>query len=178
VRAEILESGAKWAGKAEERKARLSFDTPAGTFRFPAHLALPKDGNPRPLIVYLSFKPYIDAYYMPVEEILDNGFALASFHYNDVSPDKKVVWRTEGLGTHFPRRGDGADWGQAGMWAYAASRVLDYALTLPGIDPARAFVVGHSRLGKTALWCAAQDDRFTGVGVNNSGFGGAAVTRG
>jgi len=64
------------------------------------------------------------------------------------------------------------------MWAYAASRVLDYALTLEQIDSGRIFVAGHSRLGKTALWCAAQDERFAGVGVNNSGFGGMAVTRG
>jgi len=129
-------------------------------------------------VIYISFRPYPDTYYTPVEEIIDNGYALATFCYNDVSLDDKDGWLTNGLATMYPRRGDGADWGQCGMWAYAASRVLDYALTLEQIDPSRVFVAGHSRLGKTALWCAAQDERFAGVGVNNSGFGGMAVCRG
>ena len=41
------------------------------------------------------------------------------------------------------------------MWAYAASRALDYLLTRDEVDHKHIAVVGHSRLGKTALWCAA-----------------------
>lgn len=179
VRAEIIESNPEeWAGKAQERQVNLSFDTPGGAFSFPAHVVLPKGGAPRPMVVYLSFEPYIDGYYMPVEEIVDSGYALASFHYNDVSLDERGGWLANGLAAMYPRKGGGTDWGQCGMWAFAASRVLDYALTLEEVDPGRVFVAGHSRLGKTALWCAAQDERFAGVAVNNSGFGGAAVSRG
>ena len=179
VRAEIIESNPEeWAGKAMEQKIKLSFDTPGGEFSFPIHVVLPKSETPRPMVIYMSFEPYIDGYYMPIEEIIDNGYALATFHYNDVSLDHRDRWRTDGLAAMYPRKEDGADWGQCGMWAWAASRVLDYVLTLGEVDGSRVFIAGHSRLGKTALWCAAQDERFAGAGVNNSGFGGMAVARG
>jgi hypothetical protein len=64
------------------------------------------------------------------------------------------------------------------MWAFAASRVLDYLLTRAEIDGARVAVSGWSRLGKTALWCGAQDERFSMAISTESGCGGAALHRG
>jgi len=186
VRTESLPfDGKSWAGKAKETLVKLSFDTPGGEFSFPVNVIMPYSDTPLPLVIYISFRTYPDSYYLPVEEIIDNGYALATFCYNDVSLDDKDGWLTDGLATMYDRSGDnvscgagGTMWGQCGMWAYAASRVLDYALTLEQIDANRIFVAGHSRLGKTALWCAAQDERFAGVGVNDSGCGGMAVSRG
>jgi len=179
VRSEALPFDAKsWAGKAKEYQVKLSFDTPGGEFSFPVNIILPHSETPLPMVIYISFRSYPDSYYLPVEEIIDNGYALATFNYNDVSLDDRDKWLTHGLATMYPRKDNGTDWGQCGMWAFAASRVLDYVQTLEQVDGKRVFVVGHSRLGKTALWCAAQDERFAGVGVNDSGFGGMAVTRG
>ena len=165
-----------WAGKADHYPVKLSFDTPRGEFSFTADIILPKAGRPLPMFLYISFLPYPNGRYGPIEEIVDGGYAMATFCYNDVTLDKDEF--DSGLAAMYPRENPATDWGKIGMWAFAASRVMDYVQTLPEVDKSRIFVVGHSRLGKTALWCAAQDERFAAGVSNDSGCSGAAITRG
>ncbi len=169
------ETGNSWAGKAEYREVELTVPTPKGDFSFPVDFVLPYSENV-PLIIYLSFTKYPIGKYCPIEELIDGGYALATFCYDDVTEDKEDDF-SSGLAAMFERRNDGTDWGKISMWAWAASRVMDYALTLDSIDKKRIFCAGHSRLGKTALWCGAQDERFAAAVSNNSGCSGAAVTR-
>ena len=86
---------------------------------------------------------------------------------------------TNGLaGVLYPegKRGP-TDPGKIALWAWAAQRVMDYAEAEPRLDKSRAMVCGHSRLGKTALFCSATDERFFLAHSNNSGCSGAAITR-
>lgn len=75
---------------------------------------------------------------------------MATFCYNDVTSDRDDGF-TSGPAAMYPRNDPDTDWGKLGMWAFATSRLMDYVLTLPTVDHKRIFVVGHSRLGKTAI---------------------------
>ena len=167
-----------FAGKAVYSMIQIKFNTPKGEFSFPVNLIVPKSLQPVPLFLHIAFRPDIPDSYYPVEEIIDGGFATASFCYNDITMDADDGF-TSGIAAMYTgteRKPD--EWGKISMWAWAAQRVMDCLQTLDEIDKKRIAVVGHSRLGKTALWCAAQDERFF-MGISNeSGCSGAAITRG
>ncbi|MCK9221210.1 MAG: acetylxylan esterase [Limnochordia bacterium] len=166
-----------WAGKAIHKEIALQFQTPKGMFSFPVHLVLPYIEEQLPLAIYISFTEYPIGKYAPIEEIVDSGYALATFCYQDVTKDRADGFGS-GLAAMYPRDGAKHEWGKISMWAWAASRVLDHVLTLDQVDKRRIFSVGHSRLGKTALWAAVQDERFCAAVANNSGCSGAAISRG
>ncbi len=161
------------SGHAVLERIDIRFETDNGPFSFPINLFLPKADKPVPVFVLLNFRPDTYDMYYPAEEIIDGGFALAVIHYNDVTADTPDM--ENGLSGMYDR--SKYSWGKIGMWAFGASRVLDYLLTRPEIDGGSAAVIGHSRLGKTALWCAAQDERFRFGISNDSGSGGAAYNR-
>ncbi|MEA4822749.1 MAG: hypothetical protein VB111_01380 [Clostridiaceae bacterium] len=179
VEGKILETNERYcAGKVRHDTVALTLHTPCGDHTFPVQLFRPAAYPHAPVFLHICFRPDYPDRYTPIEEITDRGFALAMFDYRDVATDDGDF--TNGLGALYvgarERRAD--EWGKIGMWAYATSRVLDWLETIPGVDASRVTVTGHSRLGKTALWCAAQDERFFCGISNDSGCGGAAIERG
>ncbi len=144
-------------------------------FTFPLRLFLPKTPEKKPLILLLNFSPDKYHEYIQPEEILQNSFALAVLYYEHLTRDNGDF--TDQLAAFFPRTGSGADAGKLTIWAWGASRALDYLLSREEIDAGNTALIGHSRLGKTALWCAAQDARVRFVCSNDSGCMGAATHR-
>jgi hypothetical protein len=115
--------------------------------------------------------------FWPAEEGIARGYAMAAFHNADVDPDVDDGFRdgAHGLLDEGPRGPDA--WGTIAAWAWGASRVLDYLVTDPDVAKDRIAVIGHSRGGKTALWAAAQDERFAMAVSNDSGCTGASLSR-
>lgn len=152
-------------------------------FQFPFLVYVPRNAQGKvPLIVLIDNRRFPDpaepTEFWPVATILSAGYATACFHTSDVDPDRADGY-AEGvrgfLAKGQPRDAEG--WGSLSAWGWAASRILDYALQELPIDDQRTAVVGHSRGGKTALWAAAEDPRFTIAYANESGCGGAALSR-
>lgn len=167
------------AGFANLDRVTVSFTLRGKPFRFPFSAVLPTDGKRHPFFIHINFRPDVPDRYMPTEELIDNGFAVLSFCYKDVTSDDGDF--TNGLaGLLFPdgkRQPD--DPGKIALWAWAAHRVMDWAETRPdALDLTKSVVCGHSRLGKTALLTAATDDRFSFAYSNDSGCSGAALARG
>jgi len=116
----------------------------------------------------------------PVESLVSRGYGMATAYCGDVFPDRadgRSSSALKSLGRPVEGTLPSDEPGGIATWAWQLSRVLDWLITLPEVDPTRVIVVGHSRLGKTALWAGACDERFAMVVSNDSGCGGAALSR-
>lgn len=117
----------------------------------------------------------------PYELILKSGFAVATAWRDSIEPDMKNKTK---LDPSMPNDGgvrawynsDG-NWGAISAWAWGLSRIYDYLETDKDFDCKKVAVIGHSRLGKTALWAGANDTRFSLIVSSCSGCCGAAISR-
>lgn len=181
--------GPAFGGKAERHRIRLDYKGPggAGAIRVTAYLPLmiAKPKGCFVLIVNRSRDIVNEAEsnpreFWPVSDIVSRGYATVAFHYSDVAIDHPEHAFTSGV---FAACGPGSllrasnDWGTVAAWAFGASAVIDCLPRLSRLANVPVVVVGHSRGGKAALWCGAQDQRVALAISNESGSTGAALAR-
>ena len=171
---------------ATARQIRATVQARGRTHSFDFVIVVPRSETPVPVIVHINNRYLIpldkavdeaDPFW-PVEKIVRRGYATAGFHTSDVDPDKADGYQA-GIRSMLddPASDPATRWRSLSAWAWAASRVLDFAIQQPEIDSERTAVAGNSRAGKTALWAAAEDERFAISYSNESGCGGAALSR-
>ena len=115
-----------------------------------------------------------------IERIVNEGFAVITACYHDVFPDQKDLKEESilPLFDDYEAKKSGAHAEQAiGAWAKGLTLIMDYIESEKVFDAKRVALMGHSRQGKATLWAGAQDSRFAIVISNNSGCGGAALSK-
>ena len=181
-------------GKATRKQVRIRFENERGTAEMQILVFTPNNAPGRvPAFLLNSFddtrgdryqpdptRPGLVRNGVPLGEFLDRGFGLAVHYQSDLVRHNEVEF-LKGIHPLFYRSGQSFpkanEWGCISTVAWAASRVLDYLETDPQIDARRVAIMGHSKMGKTALWCAAQDQRFALAISAQAGCAGAAPWR-
>jgi len=163
-----------FAGKAKWESVLFTFEKNGKKHTVRTELILPKNKDNVPVFLFMDFEAKVPSKYLPVEEILDNGFGMLSFCYEDVTKDNGDF--TNGLCSLFCDENGKCKFGKISMWAYMAIACMDYLEKRQEVG--KVAIIGHSRLGKTALLASALDNRFVLTCVNESGQSGAALSRG
>lgn len=167
-------------GMATCKSIRIAYGGPGGKGGIDLQLFVPAERSGAvPCFLYISGKPTASSTSWHPGIAVARGFATAAFYVGDVDPDQDDGFKDGAHGIFdapgVPRGPDA--WGTIAAWAWAASRCIDYLVTDGDVDAKHIAVAGHSRYGKTALWCGAQDIRVALTISNNSGCTGAAVSR-
>ncbi|HVZ64486.1 MAG TPA: alpha/beta hydrolase [Lacunisphaera sp.] len=177
------------AGRATLKRVRITVTDQGKTFSFPLALLTPNGvAGPVPAFVLINHRKAsradptrkkVDPFW-PAEDLIQRGYAAVVFQADDVDLDKPGdAARVHGVRAVWDGPGKAGEdrWATLSAWAWGASRVMDYLQTDPAIDAAKVAVVGHSRGGKASLWAGAQDERFALIISNESGHGGASLSR-
>jgi hypothetical protein len=162
-----LDSDIRHDGRTRFYERRLKMGPGLG-LGFRLQVYIPADGTPPyPAVLRIGLGREAAA------EMNERGYVFACFEHRDLEPDTEGYDVSGPAQTAYPDY----DWGALAVWAWGASRALDYLETLPEVRADQVVITGHSRCGKTALLAGALDERFAIVVPNGSGCGGAGCYR-
>jgi len=176
-------------GEATLRKISIESSNQGKQHEFELILFLPNEvQKPVPVLLLMNNRSEdntdptreLKSEFWPAEEVIARGYGVAAIQNRSIAPDDTVLF-VEGIIGLFEDeaandRSEDA-WGAVSAWAWGAMRVMDYFETDEDVDASRIALLGHSRGGKASLWAGAQDERFALVISNQSGSGGAALSR-
>jgi hypothetical protein len=157
---------------------RLTVYTPAkASGPVPIILLLNFGGGPKPPA---SGKPVPSGEPPVADAILARGWGYATVGYQDIQPDRANAFSEGVIGLTLPAgqpQPAADEWGTISAWSWGVSRILDYLERDTLVNAKQVALFGHSRLGKTALWASALDQRIAAVFSSCSGEMGAALAR-
>lgn len=186
----VEEDAAAMDGKATLRRVAVVSRQAGREHRFELTLFLPNEPKtPAPVFLLINNRGPENtdptrrekSGFWPAEEVIARGYGIAAIQNRELAPDDKEKFRDGVIrlfeGDEAAERRPGDACAALAAWGWGASRALDYLETDPRVDAKKVAVLGHSRGGKAALWAGAEDDRFALVISNDSGCGGAALSR-
>lgn len=186
----VVENPAALDGAATLKRLAVRSEYEGRTHRFELILFLPNN-SPDPVPVFLLINNrgpentdpsrQEKSGFWPVEEVIERGYGIAAIQNSHLAPDdperyhEGVIRLFEGEAAAGQRSPDA--WMALAAWGWGASRAMDYFESDPDVDESRIALLGHSRGGKASLWAGAEDERFSLVISNESGAGGAALSK-
>ncbi|SHE53110.1 hypothetical protein SAMN05444274_101611 [Mariniphaga anaerophila] len=193
---ELLDTDEKFLdGKCTRKRLLFNFSNHRGSVGMHMVVYLPNHVNgPVPVLLQISFSgadrgsietDNIQSYGrlrngIPLIHFLNQGFGVAYINGGEAVRDGNsfggnTIHKLFYKGNQSLPRAD--EWGVIGGIAWQASRAMDYLETDNDVDHSKVALLGFSKLGKCALWAAAQDTRFAMALSQNSGCAGAALWR-
>ena len=169
VRGEKAESKLLWGESATYEKVRL-YTGPEEKVAFYVHVYRPQGDEKRMCIVIQGgdgLDPQI------LQMAVQQGAAVLSYEIDEAAPDDTERWNQGSCALAYPEY----SWRSLAMWAWLASRVIDWLEAQSFADRNKVVVTGHSRMGKMALCCGIYDERAAITAPAGSGCGGMGSLR-
>lgn len=196
---EVVEEGEALDGAAIRKQIKITVTTDKGSSDALMLLYVPNTNMASPVVIGLNFNGNHTAisdenvfpsynfdtsddsweeelgsksYRWNIENCISRGYAVATIFADDFAPDSSKTYNSRVISLF-----DEDEFMTVGAWAFGLMRGVDYLVKDASIDAEHIAVVGHSRLGKAAVWAGANDTRIGMVISNDSGNTGASLSR-